>query len=86
MSDEKKEIIIQSITWLEKAILGILISIFAYLWVQHDTRIAKNTDDIQQSRLYIAQHYVNKSDYQRDMNKIDKKLDMILKILMKNQK
>ena len=69
--------------WVERTIITIAISIIGYLWVQQTSKVEKILQSFMNYRVYVAENFVSKKDYNRDMKNIDRKLDRILEILDK---
>jgi len=69
--------------WVERTIITIAISIIGYLWVQQTSKVEEILQSFMNYRVYVAENFVSKQDYNRDMKNIDKKLDRILEILDK---
>ena len=69
--------------WVERTLITIAISVIGYLWMQQTSRIEHVLQNFMDYRVYVAENFVSKKDYNRDMKKIDQKLDKILELLDK---
>lgn len=69
--------------WVERTIIMILIGIIAFVWKQQTEKIDQILNSFMDYRVYVAENFVSKKDYNRDMRSIDRKLDRILEILDK---
>jgi hypothetical protein len=69
--------------WVERTIMTILLAIIAYLWQQQSAKLERLLQEFSNYKVYVAENFVSKEDYNRDMKNIDRKLDRILEILDK---
>lgn len=69
--------------WIERTIITLLIGVIAFVWKQQTDKIDTVLQSFMDYKVYVAENFVSKKDYNRDMKKIDQKLDRILELLDK---
>lgn len=69
--------------WIERTIITLLIGVIAFVWKQQTDKIDTVLQSFMDYKVYVAENFVSKKDYNRDMKNIDKKLDRILELLDK---
>ena len=69
--------------WIERTIITLLIGVIAFVWKQQTDKIDTVLQSFMDYKVYVAENFVSKKDYNRDMKKIDRKLDKILELLDK---
>ncbi len=69
--------------WIERTIITLVFALIAYIWNEQAKKIDIMVRSFMNYKVYVAENFVSKKDYNRDMKKIDQKLDRIIEILDK---